>query len=165
MHSSNTYLSHLLFLLKTRIKLFDERSIWKNVNATEEIENSLQWRKYTKLLAYDYYSNNSVKEIGLRKSVFELWTSQIRAIEQGLIEKDENFVVQMPTSAGKTFIAELSILKYLIKFPNKKCIYVAPFRALTNEKEEELSKHFSKIGFSVSLLINSKARYSLFSIE
>ncbi|MBN2616579.1 MAG: DEAD/DEAH box helicase [Bacteroidales bacterium] len=155
LHSNNTYLSHLLFLLKTRIKLFDERSLWKNVSTNEEIENSLQWRKYAKLLAYDYYSNNSIKEIEQRKSIFELWTSQIRAIEQGLIEKDENFVIQMPTSAGKTFIAELSILKYLIKHPNKKCIYVAPFRALTNEKEEELSKYFSKIGFSVSSLSGS----------
>lgn len=153
--SCNTYLSHLLFLLKTRIKLFDERSLWKNVSKTEEIENNLQWRKYAKLLAYDYYSNNAINEIEHRKSIFELWTSQIRAIEHGLIEKDENFVIQMPTSAGKTFIAELSILKYLIKYPNKKCIYIAPFRALTNEKEEELSKYFSKIGFSVSSLSGS----------
>jgi helicase len=153
--SCNTYLSHLLFLLKTRIKLFDERSLWKNVSTNEEIENNLQWRKYAKLLAYDYYSNNAINEIEQRKSIFELWTSQIRAIERGLIEMDENFVIQMPTSAGKTFIAELSILKYLIKYPNKKCIYVAPFRALTNEKEEELNKYFSKIGFSVSSLSGS----------
>jgi len=48
---------------------------------------------------------------------------------------DENYVVQMPTSSGKTFIAELLILKYLIKYPQKKCIYIAPFRALSSEKE------------------------------
>lgn len=155
LHSKNTYLSHLLFLLKTRILLFDERSIWNNLKENEEIANSIQWKKYVRLLSYDYYSNNSIKEIEFRKSVFELWTSQLRAIENGLIKFDENFVIQMPTSAGKTFIAELSILKYLVKFPDKKCIYVAPFRALTNEKEEELSRYFSKIGFSVSSLSGS----------
>jgi replicative superfamily II helicase len=47
----------------------------------------------------------------------------------------------MPTSSGKTFIAELLILKYLNQQPEKKCIYVAPYRALTNEKENELGKY------------------------
>lgn len=155
LHTKNTYLSHLIFLLKTRIKMFNERGIWNNLKTNEDIANSLQWKKYVKLLAYDYYANNSIKGIQYRKSVFEFWTSQIRAVENGLIRLDENFVVQMPTSAGKTFIAELSILKYLIKNPEKKCIYIAPYRALTNEKEEELSKYFSKIGFSVSSLSGS----------
>lgn len=155
LHSKNTYLSHLIFLLKTRIKLFNDRGVWNNLKTEDNIANSLQWQKYVKLLAYDYYANNSIKSIKDRKSIFELWTSQLRAIESGLIRIDENFVVQMPTSAGKTFIAELLILKYLVNNPNKKCIYVAPFRALTNEKEEELSKYFSKIGFSVSSLSGS----------
>ncbi len=153
--SGNTYLSHLLFLLKTRILLFDNRNIWNKISSNEDVKNNYYWKKYVKLLVHDYYSNNSIKEITERKSIFEFWTSQLRAIEKGLLELDENFVVQMPTSAGKTFIAELAILKYLIKFPNKKCIYIAPFRALTNEKEIELSKYFSKLGFSVSSLSGS----------
>ena len=153
--SGNTYLSHLLFLLKTRILLFDNRNIWTRISNDENIRDNFYWKKYVKLLAHDYYSNNSIKNITERKSIFEFWTSQLRAIEKGLLELDENFVVQMPTSAGKTFIAELAILKYLIKFSNKKCIYVAPFRALTNEKEIELSKYFSKLGFSVSSLSGS----------
>ncbi|WP_272023832.1 DEAD/DEAH box helicase [Olleya namhaensis] len=151
----NTYLSHLIFLLKTRVLLFENRSIFNNLNQYEFIESSKNWRKYIKLLAYDYYTNNRIKEIDKRKSIFELWTSQLRAIEGGLIAKDENFVIQMPTSAGKTFIAELSILKYLIKYPKKKCIYIAPFRALTSEKEIELAKYFSKMGYSVSALSGS----------
>jgi superfamily II DNA/RNA helicase len=61
----------------------------------------------------------------------------------------------MPTSAGKTFIAELMILKSFIKSPNKKCLYIAPFRALNNEKEIELGKYLSKLGFSVSSLAGS----------
>lgn len=153
--SGNTYLSHILFLLKTRILVFDNRNIWNRISNDENIKNNHHWKKYVKLLAHDYYSNSSIKDIEKRKSIFEFWTSQLRAIEKGLIDLDENFVVQMPTSAGKTFIAELSILKYLVKYPNKKCIYIAPFRALTNEKEIELSKYFSKLGFSVSSLSGS----------
>lgn len=108
-----------------------------------------------KLLAYDYYSNNSIKKIKERKSTFEFWTSQLRAIEGGLIDLDENFVIQMPTSTGKTFIAELSILKNLVNHPDKKCIYIAPYRALTREKEIELGQFLSKLGFSVSALSGS----------
>lgn len=155
LNSGNIYLSHLIFLLKTRILLFDERSTWFNLQINEKIQSSVYWRKYVKLLSNDYYSKNSIKDINERKSIFEFWTSQIRAIENGLITSNENFVVQMPTSAGKTFIAELSILKYLVDIPSKKCIYIAPFRALTSEKEAELSIFFSKLGFSVSALSGS----------
>jgi len=153
--SGNSYLSHLLLLLKTRILLFENRNIWNRISKNKDIKNSIFWKKYVKLLAQDYYSDNTIKNIEERKSIFEFWTSQLRAIEKGLLKLDENFVVQMPTSAGKTFIAELAILKYLIKYPEKKCIYVAPFRALINEKEIELSKYFSKLGFSVSSLSGS----------
>ena len=155
LYSGNSYLSHLILLLKTRLLLFNNRNIWNRISKNEYIRKSLFWKKYVKLLAHDYYFDNTIKNIEERKSIFEFWTSQLRAIEKGILDIDENFVVQMPTSAGKTFIAELTILKYLIQYPNKKCIYVAPFRALTNEKEIELSKYFSKLGFSVSSLSGS----------
>jgi superfamily II DNA/RNA helicase len=155
LNTGNTYISHLLLLLKIRISLFNKRSIYNGLY--KNLNNSLnyQWKKYIKLLAYDYYDNNNIKSVTERKSFFEFWTSQLRALEQGLLTKDENFVVQMPTSSGKTFIAELLILKYLNLQPDKKCIYIAPFRALTNEKENELGKYFSKLGYIVSSLSGS----------
>lgn len=155
LHEGNTFISHMIFLLKTRILTFENRSIWNRLNDINSIKGNIIWKKYIKLLAFDFYSNNSIKDLSQRKSVFEFWTSQIRAIENGLLDLDENFVVQMPTSAGKTFIAELAILKNLIKFPNKKCIYIAPFRALTSEKEAEFAVYFSKLGYSVSSLSGS----------
>lgn len=151
----NIYISHLLFLLRTRTIVFSERSIWNNLKVNANFENNKQWRKYVKLLSADYYSGSSRKEIIERVSIFELWTSQLRALQKGLLESNENFVVQMPTSAGKTFIAELLILKYLIENPGKKCVYIAPFRALTSEKEIELAKYLSKLGYSISSLSGS----------
>nr|WP_302053266.1 DEAD/DEAH box helicase [Bacillus sp. FJAT-29790] len=81
--------------------------------------------------------------------------SQIEAIDSGYLSNNQNYVIQMPTSAGKTLIAELAILNALVKYPNKKCIYVAPYRALANEKEQELSKTFSLLGYSVTSLNGS----------
>lgn len=155
LNKKNVFISHLLFLLQARIAVYNNRSLWLTVKGTGDIATNQVWRKYIKLLAYDYYNSHAIKDIEDRKSIFELWTSQLRALEHGLLDLDENFVVQMPTSAGKTFIAELSILKYLTNFPDKKCIYIAPFRALTSEKEIELSKYFSKLGYSVSALSGS----------
>jgi hypothetical protein len=151
----NTYLSHLLLLLKIRISLFNKRSIYNGLHDQLSSVKNYQWKKYIKLLAYDYYEKNNIKLLEQRKSFFEFWTSQLRALENGLLAKDENFVVQMPTSSGKTFIAELLILKYLNKQPEKKCIYIAPYRALSNEKENELSKYLSKLGYIVSSLSGS----------
>ncbi len=152
---ANTHTSHLLLMLETRLMLFDKRSIWKNLSKDELILTNSFWKKYVKLLAQDLYSSNNLKSVENRHSKFEFWTSQLRALENGLINVDENFVVQMPTSAGKTFIAELLILKHLINHPEKKCIYIAPFRALTAEKEIEIGQYFTKLGYSVSSLTGS----------
>jgi len=110
LNAFNLPISHLLFLLRARINIYLERSIWVNLRKTEAIRNSPVWTKYIKLLTHDVYANNRVKDVGKRISKFELWVSQLRAVEKGLLESDENFVIQMPTSTGKTFIAELSIL-------------------------------------------------------
>ncbi len=155
LNSSNLPISHLLFLLKTRVEIYLERSIWKNLLQDEVIRNNPVWKKYIKLLTNDIYDGNIIKDIDKRISKFEFWISQLRAIEKGILNTDKNFVIQMPTSAGKTFIAELTILNHLVKHPNKKCIYIAPFRALTNEKEIELANYLSKSGFSVSALSGS----------
>jgi helicase len=151
----NIYISQIILLLEMRIKLFDERSIYKKLYENDEVRNNQIWKKYLKLLANDTYSKNGVTELKDRHSIFEFWISQIRALDDGLLKKDENFVVQMPTSAGKTFIAELYLLKYLIKVPGKKVLYVSPFRALSSEKVVELGRYFSKIGYSVSQLSGS----------
>lgn len=148
----NIPISQIIFLLKTRFKLYVERSIWYNLNDIEHINNNPAWKKYIKLLANDIYDGRQIKVIEKRFSKFEFWTSQLRAVQKGVLSSDNSFVVQMPTSAGKTFIAELSILNALIKYPGQKCLYISPFRALTNEKETELSDNLSKLGFSVSAL-------------
>ncbi len=155
LNSSNIPVSHLLVLLRTRFKVFQSRSIWNNLIQYNNIKENSTWHKYIRLLTHDIYDKFESKPIDKRVSKFEFWISQIRAIEKGLLEGASNNVVQMPTSAGKTFIAELVILNALINHPGKKCIYIAPFRALTNEKEAELGDYISKLGYSVSALSGS----------
>jgi len=148
----NLPVSQLLGLLKTRVQLYFERSIWQNLKKIEGIRDNSVWDKYIKLLANDVYDGRAIKSIEKRLSKFEFWTSQLRAIQKGVLTSDSSFVVQMPTSAGKTFIAELSILNSLVNNPGQRCLYISPFRALTNEKEADLSDNLSKLGYSVSAL-------------
>ncbi|MFW2488214.1 DEAD/DEAH box helicase [Clostridium chromiireducens] len=151
----NVYISQILHLMNVRIKLYTERSIRSNLSEYIDLENDT-WKRYVKLLAFDFYSTYAVKNIDERISIFELWQSQIKALKSGILQKENNsYVIQMPTSAGKTFIAELIILKKLIEQPNKKIIYIAPYRALRNEKEQELGKNLSKLGYIVSTVSGS----------
>lgn len=148
LNAGNIYISQLILLFKIRIKMYGNRSIYLKLK--DITDGNIIWNKYIKLLANDYYeSYNKIKEVTDKKSIFEFWTSQIRAIDDGLLSKNESFVVQMPTSAGKTFIAELFILKYLINY-KKKILYISPFRALASEKVSELGKYFSYLGYKVS---------------
>lgn len=151
----NVYISQIVFLLRERIRSYENRSLWDNLLYGAKRENTAQWHKYVKLLTNDFYDKNHIKDIQERHSKFEFWTSQLRAIEGGILDDNSNFVIQMPTSAGKTFIAELAILDHLTKYPSKRCIYIAPFRTLTSEKENDFSESLSKLGYSVSALSGS----------
>jgi len=153
--ANNVHISQLLLLVRTRIRIYSTRSVWNNLRKSDAIRSNPLWEKYIKLLTHDLYERNNIKNIEKRTSKFEFWISQLRAIDERILENNVNYVIQMPTSAGKTFIAELVILNALLSAPGKKCIYVAPFRALSNEKENELSENISKLGFSVSALSGS----------
>ncbi len=142
-------LNFLVSNLISGLKLFEERSTWENIRANSQDKNfNLRWKLYLRNLALGTLRSNSQSN-----SIVEFWTSQIQALEKGLLSSSHGFVVQMPTSAGKTKVAELAILSELIKKPRFKCIYLAPFRALAYEIEESLSSAFSYIGYRVSSVV------------
>ena len=66
-----------------------------------------------------------------------------------LLESDDDVVVAAPTASGKTVLAELAMVRELSKPRNGKILYLAPLRALTNEKEGEWQTLFAPMGFSV----------------
>jgi replicative superfamily II helicase len=66
-----------------------------------------------------------------------------------LLTSDENVVVAAPTASGKTVLAELAMVRELSKPKRGKILYLAPLRALTNEKESEWNTLFTPMGFEV----------------
>ena len=87
-----------------------------------------------------------------KRAAVDLWPSQLRAAERA-IDPDDDLVVALPTSAGKTRIAELCILRSLAN--GLRVIYVTPLRALSAQIERDLAETFRPLGFSVSSLYGS----------
>lgn len=92
---------------------------------------------------------------GLRQlpPIVELWPSQIQAAPIVNRSDRPHFCLKMPTSSGKTQIAEVTILRFLMDRgidEVSKCAYVAPFRSLAVEVERTLRRSLGGLGARVS---------------
>ncbi|MFB6101202.1 MAG: DEAD/DEAH box helicase [Haloplanus sp.] len=70
-----------------------------------------------------------------------------------LVDSDHNVVASAPTASGKTALAELAICKTLSE--GGTALFVAPMRALTNEKESEWER-FEALGYSVYVVTGER---------
>lgn len=86
------------------------------------------------------------------KAEVELWPSQLEAADRALDQTD-NMVVSLPTSAGKTRVAELCILACLAA--GQRVVFVTPLRALSAQTEIGLQRTFMPLGKTVSSLYGS----------
>ena len=79
----------------------------------------------------------------------ELWPSQLDAARRST-DLNDDLVVSLPTSAGKTRIAEICALMSLSV--DKRVLLVTPLRALSAQTERSFRKTFGPLGYSVSAL-------------
>lgn len=88
--------------------------------------------------------------------IYELWKSQIDCLNNVLTHTRAT-VISLPTSAGKTRIAELKIVHTLstTEDVNAKCIYIAPYKALAAQIERSLLDYLTDVGFRVSSIFGS----------
>jgi len=86
------------------------------------------------------------------KAEVDLWPSQIEAAIRA-VDRSDDLVVSLPTSAGKTRIAELCILRCLAS--GKRVVFVTPLRALSAQTETTLQRTFGPLGKTVSALYGS----------
>jgi len=130
--SINLLISDLLNILCKKIK---KRSIFNYLD------------KKNKLIS------RYIKEL-LKQDIYEFWPPQIKAIRNGLFKKD-NLVIAAPTSAGKSLMAELAIIKNKSTRENNNqvCFYIAPSRALANQVANTLNKRLNPIGMIIVKLI------------
>ena len=132
----------LTHTFRALIPVLQERSTWTLLGNVNE---SPKWRRYLVLLARSLSS-----DIFEGTSIAELWPSQRIALEHGLLSSNRGKIIKMPTSAGKTRIAEMALVHTLIEQPGAKCIYIAPYRALVSEIESTLIAVLGDLGYQVS---------------
>lgn len=83
--------------------------------------------------------------------VSELWWSQREALSQSLLDPFKTAIsVQMPTSAGKTLLAEFSIVQTMALNPGSVVAYIVPTRALVNQMTRRLRRDLSNARFDSS---------------
>lgn len=86
------------------------------------------------------------------RAEIELWPSQLEAACRSVDDGDD-LVVSLPTSAGKTRVAELCILRCLAS--GKRIVFVTPLRALSAQTEATLQRTFGPLGKTISALYGS----------
>jgi hypothetical protein len=79
----------------------------------------------------------------------ELWPSQREAARRST-DLSDDLVVALPTSAGKTRVAEIAALMTLST--GRRVLIVTPLRALSAQTERSFRRTFAPLGFAVSSL-------------
>ncbi|MEM3479352.1 MAG: DEAD/DEAH box helicase [Candidatus Bathyarchaeia archaeon] len=91
------------------------------------------------MLVEDLNIHPEVKRVLAEEGIRELFPPQADAIKAGALE-GRNLLLASPTASGKTLVAELCALKHVLE-NNGKVLYLAPLKALANEKYEEFKKY------------------------
>jgi helicase len=138
---------NILHSLRSLLDVMKSRTTWTILR--KYVESDFTWNRYLLLLARGLGGNlfNS-------PSISEFWPSQLQSIKNGLLESEKSKIIRMPTSSGKTRIAELAIVNALTKYPSSKCVYIAPYRALVSELEDTFNSVFADLGFNVTSILS-----------
>lgn len=119
---------------------FNSASLWSSLNPYFDIESDII-KKYIKSLVYLQ-----------PRGIHELFITQRKSLTKVLNNENSGCVVTIPTSSGKTRIAEIAIMDCIIKDPESKVLYIAPFRSLAFEIENSLEKILNNININLSHL-------------
>ncbi len=132
-------LAHVSDLLHAGAVAVVQASVW---TATRTLGEDV--RKFVEILASAEREN----------PVLELWPSQRSALRSSLLDPAKRaLVVQMPTSAGKTLIAEFAIIQALALNPGARVAYVVPTRALVNQIARRLRVDLQGLPYHVEAAV------------
>ena len=138
--------SHIAFGIRAVLPQMKRQSTWTHLK--QLVNESGVWGRYLTLLARGTAGPSS-------RGATELWPSQIRVLDTELLGSSDSAIVRLPTSGGKTRIAEMAIIDTLVRNPDAKCVFVAPYRALAFELEKTLGEVLIDLGYRVSSVVGS----------
>jgi helicase len=92
--------------------------------------------------------NKKVIKLLQATGISTLFPPQVSAFETGVLDGD-NLVLAVPTSAGKTLVSEICMLKSILDGRGK-ALYLVPLRSLAREKYSEFKKYES-LGITIAM--------------
>jgi len=133
----------------------DSRLMWLALTVKEVAEQMMERSMLRRLK--DIGIAESVAQVLTMSSLVEMWLPHREALrrssdlEKGILSDQARVsLINMPTSAGKSLVAEVAILFELARNASSKAIWVVPSRALVFEVQSRLSSHFRRIGIEIS---------------
>lgn len=125
---------------------------WLHIASRRMVASSIWWVAQKVNSRVTKFINQSART----RSMFELLPPQRAALqEQGLLDQaNQAVVVNLPTSGGKTVLAQFRMLQALNQFAehNGWVAYVAPTRALVSQITRRLRTDFEPLGINVEYL-------------
>jgi len=123
---------------------------WMRAASIHMAQNSIWWL----LRSFNSRISDHVRHLASEdaaRPLLELLPPQRRALlEDGLLDPAHRaVVVQMPTSSGKTLLAEFRILQAINSFPGCWIAYLVPTRALVNQIALRLRRDLEPLGLTV----------------
>ncbi|MGD9381158.1 MAG: DEAD/DEAH box helicase, partial [Candidatus Thorarchaeota archaeon] len=94
--------------------------------------------------------NKKVINLIQATGISTLFPPQVSAFETGVLD-GSNLVLAVPTSAGKTLVSEICMLKSILDGRGK-ALYLVPLRSLAREKYSEFKKYES-LGITIAMSI------------
>jgi len=79
-----------------------------------------------------------------------------------ILKSTENLLYSAPTSAGKTLVSELLLLRNLVKNPAKRALLVMPYVSLITEKEVKMKKLLKPLGLKLQSIHSHKSKCRLY---
>jgi len=130
LQNKRSRLNDFFIIIWNDLQLLIKNSIWNNTGFQDKVK---------KLCSYK-----------AENGILELLPSQQKALADNMLNVAANAIVlQMPTSAGKTLMAEFNILVTRSLRSDSKIIYIVPSRALMNQVYFDLRNDLSGLGITV----------------
>lgn len=146
---------------------FEMEYVWNeetlNILRNTESEELYYFRLVT--FAYKKMCDNSIRNLTIsypfltkyinvltqKEKIYELWEAQksVSNRMQEIFDNNKVSYISLPTSAGKTLLAELILYKY-ISNNSRLQFYIVPSLALENEVRIKLGRRFRKVGVKVT---------------
>lgn len=140
--------------LKNDAKIKGEPDLWivsiLMIHIYERLRKTSLWTHIPKLGNDENIIKKYIHNLFYSKHIFELFKTQIEALD--VILKGDGAVISLPTSSGKTRIAELAILNTLMTDPEAAVLYLAPFKSLAYEVESNFESVFAPLHITVTHL-------------